>query len=159
MFSEHTAHRSVVVWRVLPVASPVVRRRCHRCDAERHFTSSDRFRVNANGKRLDVWLIYRCTTCDARWNVAIHARASPREIGAERLDAYQRNDARVARRFTLDVELLRRAGGRVVAGAGFRVERPLLAPPATVLLKLAEPVRVRLDRLLAANWGAAAQSW
>ena len=47
--------------------------------ARRPFISSDRFRVNANKQRLDVWLIYRCGCCEQPWNLAVHERARPSE--------------------------------------------------------------------------------
>src|SRR4051812_26733389 len=61
-------------------------------------TSSRKFRVNANKRRLDVWLIYHCASCECSWNLEVVARAMPEEIGTERLDAFQRNDPITAQR-------------------------------------------------------------
>jgi acetyl esterase/lipase len=68
---------------VLPVRTPHVIRTCPRCNTRRAFASSDRFRVNASGRRLDVWLIYRCAYCDVTWNLTVVERSTPESIGAE----------------------------------------------------------------------------
>src|SRR5687767_7347001 len=104
---------SVIVWTVLPLATPRVLRRCPRCDQERPFASSDAFRVNANGRRLDAWLIYRCVACDTTWNCTILSRVTPEEIGAARLDALHTNDRAAAWACAFDLALVARAGGRV----------------------------------------------
>ena len=38
-------------------------RRCGGCGKKMVFECAGKFRVNANGRRLDVWLIYRCQRC------------------------------------------------------------------------------------------------
>lgn len=46
-------------WIVTPQRLPAVIRRCPKCGQKTEFENSGRFRVNANGRLLDVWLIYR----------------------------------------------------------------------------------------------------
>lgn len=36
---------------------------CGGCRRKTEFVNTGRFRVNANGNRLDVWLIYQCERC------------------------------------------------------------------------------------------------
>jgi hypothetical protein len=47
---------------VLPTRLPLVRRRCHARASER-FRTSNKFRVNANHKLIDAWLLALCTAC------------------------------------------------------------------------------------------------
>ena len=35
------------------------------------FFNSGKFRVNANGNRIDIWLIYWCKKCKHSWNLSI----------------------------------------------------------------------------------------
>ena len=49
---------SRVTWRVVPLHTPRVIRRCSRCDTTRNFACTEKFRVNAQKRLLDVWLIY-----------------------------------------------------------------------------------------------------
>jgi hypothetical protein len=143
----------VVVWRVVPARTPHVLRACPRC-GPMPFASSDRFRVNASGRRLDVWLVYRCTGCDHTWNLTVRERATPEAIGAALLEAYHRNDAAEAWRCAFDAGLLGRAGARLEAATPVRVERgPAPDGPFAIRFELPWPVRVRLDRLLAAELG------
>ena len=72
---------SPAVWRVVAQSTPRILRRCARCDQVRPFRSSDRFRVNANGRKLDVWLVYRCDACGVSWNRTLLERRTPEEIG------------------------------------------------------------------------------
>lgn len=143
-----------VTWRVVPLRTPHVVRPCPRCDAPRAFASSDRFRVNASGRRLDVWLIYRCLDCDFTWNLTVVERTAPEAIGAARLDAFHGNDRHAAWSCAFDAALLERAGARLETSTPVRVERDALpAGRATVTLALPFPVRIRLDRLLAQELG------
>ena len=143
-----------VTWRILPQRTPRVVRACPRCGGPRAFASSDRFRINASGRKLDVWLIYRCAVCDFTWNLTVVERATPETIGAAQLAAYHHNDAALARSCAFDAVLLRRAGARLEPATPVRVERGALpVGHAAVRLALPFPVQIRLDRLLAQELG------
>jgi len=143
-----------VTWRIVPQRTPHVIRPCPRCDGPRAFASSDRFRVNASGRRLDVWLIYRCLVCDFIWNLTVVERTTPEAIGATRLDAFHGNDPHAAWWCAFDATLLKRAGARLETSTPVRVERDALpAGHATVRFALPFPVQIRLDRLLAQELG------
>lgn len=145
-----------VTWRVLPLRTPHVLRGCPRCNGQRPFASSDRFRVNASGRKLDVWLIYRCVECDFTWNLTVLERATPESIGAARLAAFHRNDTALAWSCAFDAALLRRAGARSEPATPVRVERGALPEgPAALRFTLPLPVQIRLDRLLAQELGVA----
>ncbi len=62
------------IWRVEATAAPVALRPCGTCGADAEFASTGLFRVNAQKKRLDVWLFYRCATCGSVWNSAVISR-------------------------------------------------------------------------------------
>lgn len=134
----------VFVWTITALELPRVVRRCPRCDLARAFVSSGCFRVNAQKRRLDVWLVHRCSVCDETWNAPIAERVSPESLG-ERLDAYHRNDETLAR------SLAFRVPGADCAVA-YAVERPPLGP-GIARVRLVDPVAVRLDRLLAGELG------
>ena len=69
------------VWRIIPAATPRVIRRCAHCNEPRAFACTEKFRVNAQQRRIDVWLLYRCTACDTTWKHALLERCAPEEIG------------------------------------------------------------------------------
>ena len=45
------------------------------CGDSRRFRSSGKVRLNANGRKLDAWLIYKCESCDRTWNLPLLERA------------------------------------------------------------------------------------
>ena len=140
----------VSIWRVIPEHTPRVKRRCPRCDEARWFASSDKFRVNANGRRLDAWLIYRCPSCKHPWNMTVHERASPESIGAERLAKLTDNHVGLAWACAFDAPLIKRAGGRVDLRVPFSVEGQ---GASIVRMSLPHPFAARLDRVLAKGLG------
>ena len=75
---------------------------CRRCDAPRAFESSGRFRLNANGKRLDAWLVYRCIACSASWNRPVFERRHRNTIGSAMLDALHANSPELAAAIAAD---------------------------------------------------------
>jgi len=139
----------------MPRVAPQPWLTCCRCDCLRPFRSSDKVRVNANGKRLDAWLIYRCTGCDSTWKRPLLERQSVRDIDPAVLDALQGNDSRWVRRRAFDIGDLKRWSDRVEEFAAVDVEKRLLATGATgstrveIQLTVPVPTCLRTDRLLA----------
>jgi hypothetical protein len=76
------------------IPKPILR--CSRCDRPSSFGSTGKFRLNANGKRLDAWLIYRCADCGSAWNRAIFERRPRSAIAPQLLEALQCNDSELA---------------------------------------------------------------
>ncbi len=66
-----------------------VYRRCGGCGKKQEFVNSGKFRVNANGKNVDVWLIFRCKKCKHSWNMTIYERTRPGKIPRELFEAFQ----------------------------------------------------------------------
>jgi hypothetical protein len=140
------------IWTVIALATPAVVRACPRCDRATRFHSSDKFRVNANQRRIDVWLIYRCGDCDATWNRAVERRRTVDDIGRDVYRRYQDNDRELAWRVGFDLEGLARLGAAADADVPVRVDHRGEAGGA-VRIELAHPCRVRLDKLLAGELG------
>ncbi|MFD0783368.1 DUF1062 domain-containing protein [Micromonospora azadirachtae] len=78
-------------WMVVPTCLPLVRRRCHACASE-HFRASGKFRVNANHKLLDAWLLVLCTGCGETAKLTILERTNVRSVRPELLDQLHDND-------------------------------------------------------------------
>ena len=134
------------LWRVLPEGLPGLLHRCPRCDTPRTFRCTGRFRVNANKRRLDVWLIYSCEVCKATRLRPVHERIRPEDLAPERYRQYLRNDLGAIR------ELAFEPGTQPhVDPPGFRVEGVrTLRPQEHAEVRLLVPYRlqVRLDRVL-----------
>ena len=66
-----------IVWKIECAGLPTAERHCKKCGAWRAFECSGCFRVNAQKRMLDVWLIYKCPECDDTWNMTVLSRVAP----------------------------------------------------------------------------------
>ena len=141
--SGRVAHLHLVI---ASTETPNILRHCARCKAERPFTSSAKFRVNAQKKLIDVWLIYRCGDCDQTWNHAIHERRKVKTLPPDEFHALMQNDQALAARYAHDL-------GRGMAGEALlerRILRPATALTQEIRISIAAPAgSMRLDRALA----------
>ncbi|MBT2422333.1 DUF1062 domain-containing protein [Streptomyces sp. ISL-22] len=78
-------------WVVMPTCLPLVRRRCHTC-ASGSFRASGKFRVNANHKLIDAWLLVLCTACGDTAKLTVLERMNVRSVPPELLDRLHAND-------------------------------------------------------------------
>ena len=85
-------------------------RRCQRCRCPRRFRCTNKFRVNANGKSIDVWLLFDCCSCGTTARLPVVERVPVSRIGRERLQAFQTNDPDEVTAAACDLALLRHAG-------------------------------------------------
>ncbi|RVU55849.1 DUF1062 domain-containing protein [Anaerosphaera multitolerans] len=95
-------------WEVEYLSSPKVIRYCKKCGHETEHISSDLFRINAQQKSLDIWLIYKCIHCKNTWNMTIYTRINPKSISQDLLNKFMKNDENLARACALDTELIKR---------------------------------------------------
>lgn len=101
-----------VVWEVKNASLPKVIRYCKKCGGKSEYVSAGLFRVNAQQKCLDVWLIFRCARCKTTWNCTILSRVNPRSIPREKLEKFMENDPELARSYGMDCRLLRQNGAQ-----------------------------------------------
>ncbi len=141
------------LWILRPLQSPVIVRHCARCGEDSSFVSTDLFRVNAQKKRLDVWLIYGCSRCQYTWNLTLFTRVRPSAIAPEILERLHNNDRELAQRFACDPAILAHANVRPEPTEAFAIEGPLPwdEPEQAFCVRIGLPfaLRVRLDRVLA----------
>lgn len=82
--------------------------RCGGCGKKQEFLNSGKFRVNANGRCIDVWLIYRCSKCKHTWNLTVFQRRSPDKIPPELYARFLDNDPQLAAEYGSDPAFLKR---------------------------------------------------
>ncbi len=95
--------------------------------------------MNAHRRRLDVWLLLRCSVCERVVRLPILERVHTDDLAASDRDAYTRNDTARA-----DAEALNRGLVAAWEVCGERPEVPFVAH-----LEIPVGLEVRLDRLLA----------
>jgi len=145
-----------ITWRFVPLHTPVVHRRCKRCEGTRTFVSSGKFRINAQQRRLDVWLIYKCRVCKETWNSAILSRVAPEDIDRDLYDKFLANDEETATRYAFDYEVLRRNDAEFDPKIEYRVEGDAIGDRRGEVSIRIEPGpihSVRLDNILKKQLG------
>ena len=145
-----------VRWTIIPKTAPQPWLACSGCGGLRAFQSSDKIRLNANGRKLDAWLIYKCTGCDGTWNRTIFERRNVRDIDSATLEALQCNDPDWIRAEAFNLEALRRKSHRIDEFADFGIRKELLCEMPgwkhlEIELSISLPMNLRLDRLLASE--------
>ena len=145
-----------VRWTLIPKIAPQPWLACSGCGGLSAFQSSDKIRLNANGRKLDAWLIYKCTGCDKTWNRTIFERKNVRDIDSATLEALQSNDPDWIRAETFNLEALRRKSQRITEFAEFEIRKELLREAQDwnhleIELSVSFPTGARLDRLLASE--------
>ena len=81
--------------------------RCGGCGKKQEFINSGKFRVNANGNRVDVWLIYRCKKCKHSWNLTVYERVRPSKIEPDVYKLFLENDYDLALEYGNNIEFLK----------------------------------------------------
>jgi len=81
---------------------------CPRCGRRTHFKNTKKFRVNANGNKLDIWLIYQCEQCKHSLNLAIYERQKISSIPKEEYQRFLDNDDQLAEMYGKNIHLFNR---------------------------------------------------
>ena len=103
----HMSYGKKIEYRIIPRGSFPVIRGCSGCGRKTHFINTKKFRVNANGNKIDVWLIYRCERCRHTLKVPIYERVSPQKIPPELYEKFLANDEELAARYGADAPWLK----------------------------------------------------
>ncbi|MEF0939091.1 DUF1062 domain-containing protein [Rhizobium sp. BR 362] len=145
-----------VRWTINPRTAPQPWIVCSGCGCLKPFKSSGKIRLNANGKKLDAWLIYKCVDCDKTWNRTLFERQAIRDLTPPTLDALQGNDPHWIRAREFDLDTLRRKSQCIDEFADADVQKEVLGERdggslLEIDLAVTLPLSLRLDRLLASE--------
>ncbi|MFC7263398.1 DUF1062 domain-containing protein [Streptomyces lutosisoli] len=143
-------------WVVAPTCLPLVLRRCHACASER-FRTSGKFRVNANHKLIDAWLLALCTGCGETTKLTVLERMHVRSVRPELLDRMHDNDPDLAAELLQDPVVRRRNrialdwdnAWRLDTGGSDHLDREVI----DVSVRFAARIPVRPVRLIAEGCG------
>ena len=143
-------------WKIRPLELPRPWRYCASCATARAFVCSERFRVNAQKKSLDVWLNYRCESCEDVWKFPLFERRPVSELAAV-LDGFARHEPATVWKYAFDIARLRPHVLRVDSDVRVQVERTPRADGSAVAgnicieFDMPFACEIRLDRLLASE--------
>jgi hypothetical protein len=144
-----------VLWRIEPATPPRPRRHCSTCGESRLFRPSGKVRLNANGRLLDAWLIYKCDVCDRTWNLPLVERALVASITRRDLRAMHHSDPDWVRARVFDRAMLSRHCDKIDIASDVTVTKLVQGTWSDIWSVIALEIEApfasgqRLDRLLA----------
>ena len=93
-----------IEYEVVPQESFSVIRNCPGCGVKTNYRNTKRFRVNANGNRLDVWLIYQCEKCKHALNLTVYERQKAAIIPKDEYQHFLSNDEETAEKYGMNFD-------------------------------------------------------
>lgn len=153
------------LWLVRELGLPTIVRACVSCRSTRHHPSG-KFRVNANGKLLDVWMLINCELCDRTSKIPIHERVHVQALDSARRMKFEDNDLGVVRELVMSASLASRTAYQLDWAGTWELETDMPfyelddgAPdpePLDVLQVLVSfelPAPIRVEKLLMLGFG------
>lgn len=83
-------------------------RSCPKCGRKTHFKNTKKFRINANGNKLDIWLIYQCEECRYTHNLVIYERQRVSSIPKVEYQGFLDNEEKLAEEYGKSMQLFRK---------------------------------------------------
>jgi hypothetical protein len=136
-------------WLVSPIGLPLIRRRCLSCPSAR-YRAHGKFRVNANHKLLDVWLLALCVGCGETIKLTVLDRVHVRTVDPAALTRFHDNDIGLAAKMLQDPGLLRRNGITLDWDGAWTVTKTA-AGTIDTSVRFAQPIPIRRTTLLSAG--------
>ncbi len=95
------------IWVVSAKNTPLLKRKCNRCD-NNSFYCSEKFRINAQKKNIDIWLIYKCAKCNNTYNMTIFHRIKPELITKDTFNKFSNNNLEIVWKYAFSQETARK---------------------------------------------------
>jgi hypothetical protein len=116
---------TILTWEIKVKNTPLLVKKCSHCDSTR-FYCSDKFRMNAQKKDIDVWLIYRCVKCDNTCNLTLLSRKKTDLIDKDLFHCFSINDTETAWKYAFSPELERMNNATLdFSGVDYEIVSPI----------------------------------
>ena len=129
------------LWVIRELGLPALVKACVSCRSARHHPTG-KFRVNANGKLLDVWMLICCELCGRTSKIPLHERIYVQALDSERLLMFENNDRTMVRDLAMD--------GALAGKAAYQLD---WSGTWKVIIRFELPVPIRVEKLLATGFG------
>ncbi|MBT2210164.1 DUF1062 domain-containing protein [Actinomadura sp. NEAU-AAG7] len=146
----------VLPWAVRRTRLPLLALRCVDCPSGHAAVGDGRFRVNANGKLLDVWLLVNCAACGRTGKLTVHDRVQVGALRADLLAGYTTNSPSLVTDTLLDPSIARRNRFALDWDGCWELDASPVPDdpwPVRVAVVFEDPVPVRPERLIARGLG------
>jgi len=147
------------LWVVKELGLPTIVKACVSCSSTRH-RPTGKFRVNANRKLLDVWLLICCELCGRTSKIPIHERIHVQALESARLLMFENNDRGMVRHLVMDAALAGRAAYQLDWRGTWELETDMPfyeleggdPAPLEVVIRFELPAPIRVEKLLTAGF-------
>ncbi len=148
------------LWVIRELGLPAIVKACVSCRSTRHHPTG-KFRVNANGKLLDVWMLICCELCGRTSKIPIHERICVQALKSEPLLMFENNDPAMVRDLAMDGALAGKAAYQLDWSGTWELETDMPScelhredpAPLEVVIRFELPVPIRVEKLLTAGFG------
>jgi hypothetical protein len=149
------SYEKILEYKIIPTEPFKIVRGCSGCGCKHNFICKNNFRVNANGNRIDIWLIYGCEKCNHTYNLPIYERMKPSKISSELYQQFLSNNLEAVNRYGIQKALFTQNRAEIA----WELMQYEILPVTTsesdpekenVLFKIANPYNlpVRIDKIL-----------
>ncbi|MDE7415958.1 MAG: DUF1062 domain-containing protein [Lachnospiraceae bacterium] len=102
------SYLKTIEYRMIPAQSYTILRNCSGCGQKSSFKNTGKFRINANGNKLDVWLVYQCEKCRHTFNLTIYERRKNTSIPTAAYRRFLGNDEQLAEEYGRNLQLFQK---------------------------------------------------
>ncbi|MBB4826459.1 hypothetical protein HNO89_003719 [Sporosarcina luteola] len=143
-------------YEIIAQETPYIKRNCNKCKTVREFYCSEKFRVNANQKIVDIWLIYNCIHCEGTWNYPILSRIHINKIDSLLIQKFMNNDQELVWKYAFQINELRKLCSSVSTEIRYEVRKEkldTLSNEVTIRLCYQYDFGLRIDKLVSDLFG------
>lgn len=147
---------NIFTYEIIAQETPYIKRNCSKCKTNTEFYCSEKFRVNANQKIIDIWLIYNCKHCEGTWNYPILSRVNINKIDSMLIQKFMNNDKEIVWYYAFQINKLRKLCSDVNTDIRYELRKEKLdslSDEVTVRLSYKYDFGLRIDKLVAEIFG------
>ncbi|GGJ76116.1 DUF1062 domain-containing protein [Virgibacillus salexigens] len=147
---------NLFTYEIIAQETPFIRRNCNKCKTNTEFYCSEKFRMNANQKIVDIWLIYNCIHCEGTWNYPILSRVNINKMDSKVIRKFMNNDKETVWYYAFQINKLRKLCNGVNTDIRFELRKEklaILSNEITIKLCYKYDFGLRTDKLLAEIFG------
>lgn len=146
----------LITYEIIAQEIPFIKRNCSKCKTSTEFYCSEKFRVNANHKIVDIWLIYNCIHCEGTWNYPILSRVNINKIDSTLIRKFMNNDKETIWNYAFQISKLRKLCDDVNTDIQYVIRKEKLdslSNNVTIRLCYEYDFGLRTDKLIAEIFG------
>jgi hypothetical protein len=143
---------NLFTYEIIAKETPYIKRNCSKCKTNTKFYCSEKFRVNANQKIVDIWLIYNCTHCEGTWNYPILSRVNINKIDSKLIQKFMNNDKETIWYYAFQINKLRKLCNDVITEIRYELRKEKLdsrTNEVTIRLCCKYNFGLRIDKIIA----------